>query len=182
MLGNGFNALFLTKVHNFSPVMAGSILSGAGILGGIAMLFIPAISDYLGRKPVIILCSIISGIFYLLFIFGDFSPAVMALIISISGIFGFGQMPLTVATIIAEAVPKRLHATAIGTSNFPSVIIGTLLMPMLGGWAADKWGLFCPLLIAAVAMLLIAVIMSIVPESAPRKVKTEKIASVEAAG
>ncbi|HUW63661.1 MAG TPA: hypothetical protein VMW83_03015, partial [Spirochaetia bacterium] len=72
-------------------------------------------------------------------------------------------------------VPQRLHATAIGTSNFIAVIIGTFIMPSLGGWAADKWGLTSPLIIAAAAILLVAVFMVMVPESAPRRLKTGNV-------
>ena len=175
MVSNSFNALFLTKVHHLSPVMAGSVLAGAGILGFAGQWICPAVSDFIGRKPVVIGCTIISFCASLFFIFGSFSPVILAVFISIAGFFGWGQLPLTVAIIIGEAVPQRLHATAIGTSNFIAVIIGTFIMPSLGGWAADKWGLTSPLIIAAAAILLVAVFMVMVPESAPRRLKTGNV-------
>ena len=174
-LSMGFNTLFLTTVRHFSPVLAGSILAGWGIVGFLGQLVLPGISDFIGRRKVIVISALISGIAYWIFFTGALNPGMLALVISICGFFGWGQLSLTTATAINEVVPERMHATAIGVVNFFGVIIGGTIMPAVGGLAAGKWGLSSPLMIAATLMILVAVFMVGVPETAPRKIGNQKL-------
>ena len=167
----GFNPLFLTKVRHLSPVLAGSVLSGWGIAGFAGQMVLPAISDVIGRKKIIIVSALIASLIYWVYITSNISPALLAVLISASGFFGWGQLSLAMATVVSETVPERLHGTAIGVANFFGVIVGTTVMPAVGGWAAGVWGLSTPLIIAAAAMLLVAFIMIAVPETAPRRGK-----------
>jgi MFS family permease len=162
-----FNTLFLTKVRHFTPLEAGSILSGWGILGFIGQITLTALSDRIGRKVTIITASLVSGIGFLLYIFGGYGSTALVILLSISGFFGWGQLSLTTATVVVEAVPKHLHGTAVGVAQFCGVIVGATLMPVVAGVVAGRWGLASSLAIAAVAMLLVAPLMWGIKETSP---------------
>ena len=71
------------------------------------------------------------------------------------------------ATIPSELVPER-RGGAIGFNVFVAAMVGTFLMPFIGGITAERVGLVAPILMAGVAVLLIAPAILTVPETAPR--------------
>ena len=166
-LGPGFSTLFLTHVRGFSLQDAGSILAISGVIGFAGAIFIPVLADLRGRKPTVIACSSIGGVAFLLFSIGNFGGSGLIGVLTLANFCIGGLSPLVGATIPSELVPLQ-RGTAIGFNVFVAAMIGTFLMPFIGGVASDNIGLVVPLLMAGVAVLLIGPVVVGVPETAPR--------------
>jgi MFS family permease len=64
----------------------------------------------------------------------------------------------------------EMCGAALGMTNFFAVVIGTALMPVIGGIVADHIGLAAALWLAVGAQILMAGLMIGVTETAPRLV------------
>ena len=72
---------------------------------------------------------------------GGYDIGMMRLLAGVSGFFGFGLSPIVIATCVSELVPGELRGSALGMTNFFAVIVGTAVMPVVGGIVADHFGL-----------------------------------------
>jgi len=167
-LSIGYNVLFLTKVRGFSLVEAGTIVSVWGLIGTAGQVFLPFASDYLGRRPVILLSALLCAITLAVYIAGGFDLGGMRLLAGASGFFGFGLGPIVIATCVSELVPEGMRGAALGMTNFFAVIMGTAVMPVVGGIVADHFGLGAALWLAVGAQIVMAVLVVGISETAPR--------------
>ncbi len=94
----------------------------------------------------------------------------MRVLAAASGFFGFGLSPLVIATCVSEQVPVTMRGTAIGITNFFAVLLGTAVMPTVGGIVADHFGLGASLWIAVGMQIAIGVFVLAITETAPRVV------------
>ena len=62
----------------------------------------------------------------------------MRLMAGMSGFFGFGLGPVVIAKGVSAAVPIETCGAALGMTNIFAVVIGTALMPLVGGIVADQ--------------------------------------------
>jgi MFS family permease len=166
-LGAGFSALFLTHVRGFSLNDAGSILAVSGIVGFAGAVLVPLIADLGGRKPTSVVCAVVGGVAFLTFALAQLNTVGLIVILTIANFCIGGVSPIVGATMPSELVPDR-RGTVIGFNVFVAALVGTFLMPFVGGLAADSIGLVVPLLMAGVAVLSIAPVVLGVPETAPR--------------
>src|SRR5579883_1231818 len=164
------NFLFLTKVRGFSTIDAGEIQTCWGLAGAAGSLVVSRASDWWGRRPAIFVSALISAVSAVLFLIGGFDKLSMQIVLGISGLTGFGLLPVVIATCVGEVVPDAMRGTALGVTNFFAVIIGTTLMPLLGGALADHFGIASALWIPIAAQLVIAAFIFTIPETAPRLV------------
>jgi MFS family permease len=166
-LSGGFSTLFLTTVRGYGLEGAGAILGISGIVGFGGAVFVPLLADVAGRKPIVLVCAVVGGLAFLVFGLVHLSSAGLIVALTLANFCIGGVSPLVGATIPSELAPERRGAT-IGFNVFVAAMIGTFLMPFLGGVAADRIGLVVPIVSAGLAMLLIAPVMVAVPETAPR--------------
>ncbi|WLH81757.1 MFS transporter [Pseudomonas sp. FP2335] len=162
-----FVALYLTQVVGLSLSTTGLIVSGWGFGGFIGMIAVPALSDRLGRKPVLIGCATLYGALMLLFAMSHAGPWVMFGILFAAGIFGFGIAPLFLAVIPSESVPSNMTGAAVGVPTGVSELIGGVLMPVIAGGLADFYGLAMPMLVVGAVSLAAAVVGLFLIETAP---------------
>lgn len=162
-----FVALYLTQVVGLSLSTTGLIVSGWGFGGFIGMIAVPALSDRLGRKPVLIGCATLYGALMLLFALSHAGPWVMFGILFAAGIFGFGIAPLFLAVIPSESVPSNMTGAAVGVPTGVSELIGGVLMPVIAGGLADVYGLAVPMLVVGAVSLAAAVVGLFLVETAP---------------
>ena len=140
VLESTFLTLFLTKVKGMTPIGAGAVISYGGIgafVGGIAF---PALSDWIGRKAVLLL-----------------------------GWMPLGIAPLYCATVPTESVSPALAATAVGMAMGFAELFGGVIMPPIGGYAADLLGLQAIFYICIGLALVSAFAALFLTETAPRK-------------
>ena len=167
-LSIGYNVLFLTKVRGFSLIEAGTVVSAWGLAGTAGQVLLPLASDFIGRRPVILSSALLCAATLAVYIVGGFDLTAMRLLSGASGFFGFGLGPIVIATCVSELVPERLRGAALGMTNFFAVIVGTAVMPVVGGIIADHFGLAAALELAvAVQIALVALVLGIA-ETAPR--------------
>ena len=167
-LSVGYNVLFLTKMRGFTLVEAGTVMSIWGFAGTAGQITLPLLSDYLGRRPVICLSALLCAATLAAYVMGGFDLGTMRLLAAASGYFGFGLSPIVIATCVSEAVPAQLRGSALGITNFFAVIVGTAVMPVVGGIVADHFGLASALVLAVVVQVAMAGLVLGIAETAPR--------------
>jgi len=167
-VGVVLNVLFLTRVMHTSPILAGQIIAYSGVAAIVGTLLLPALSDYIGRRPAILGGGLLSAVLLGLYILGHFPIGISAALLVANAFFQAVIIPLGSATCVAETVGDEARATAMGSVNFVGVIIGTLLLPLAAGVVADRFGLSTAYLIAVVAVATAGLLVLILPETAPR--------------
>jgi MFS family permease len=170
-LSIGYNVLFLTRVRHFSLIEAGTVVSAWGLVGTAGQVLLPLASDFIGRRPVIILSALLCAATLGIYVAGDFDIAGMRMLAGASGFFGFGLGPIVIATCVSELVPVEMRGAALGMTNFFAVVVGTAVMPVVGGIVADHFGLAAALWLAVGAQILMAALVIGIAETAPRVVE-----------
>jgi MFS transporter, ACS family, hexuronate transporter len=163
----GFMPLYLTKMRGFDPDTMSWLMATLGISAGIGSFVVPAISDYVGRKPVMIMVPLIGVILPLGAMFFQGSTWILAAIF----FFGWalnGTFSLFMATIPSETVDPKHTATVLGLVMGTGEILGGVIGPLAAGKIADLTSLNAPMWI----MLGLAIISGLLAlglrETAPR--------------
>lgn len=177
-LSIGYNVLFLTKVRHFSLIEAGTVVSAWGLVGTAGQVLLPLASDFLGRRPVIMLSALLCAATLGIYVVGDFDITGMRILAGASGFFGFGLGPIVIATCVSELVPPQMRGAALGMTNFFAVVLGTAIMPVVGGIVADQFGLPAALWLAVFAQILMAALVIGVAETAPRAVERRAVSAM----
>jgi len=168
-----FMPKFLIDIKQFSHDDMGKTMGAFGLGAIIWGAVVPALSDKLGRKPVVIFFFLMSMIMPLAVVyaanaFGSLAPLV------ILGATTMGCFPIVLATIPSETVPRQYLAQTLGLVMGIGELVGGFAAPAIAGWSADKFGLQAPFLIAAGASLVASIIAFLLIETAPVKVKKAK--------
>lgn len=162
-----FATLYLTEYRGLDLGTAGFIMSGMGFGGAIGMIVLGALSDHLGRRPVVITSMIIAGISYLFFLYVSPNPALLFVIILLGSFFGMGSSPIYLATIPTESVPKNIAGSAVAIPIALGEAFGAMGMPVIAGFFADKFDLSIPILIAGLAGIIAGIVGLVLIETAP---------------
>ncbi|AXU19615.1 MFS transporter [Novosphingobium sp. THN1] len=164
-----FMPLFLTKACGFDPDTMSWLMATLGISAGLGSFAVPAISDVIGRRPVMIFFSFLGVILPLGGLYYEGSAWVLAAIF----FFGWGLnglFPMFMATIPSESVDPRLTATLTGVVMGTGEVLGGVLSPFLAGTLADAYGLAAPLWLMLGCTVLAGFLTLGLIESAPRVV------------
>jgi ACS family hexuronate transporter-like MFS transporter len=165
-----FMPLYLTKVRGYDPQTMGWLMGSLGISATVASSAIPALSDRIGRRGVMIAMPAIAVVLPLAALFFVGSAGALA-ILFVVGWLVTGVFPLFMATVPSESVDVRYIASALGICMGTGELIGGVLSPFIAGYAADAVGLQAPVWI----MLGLAVVAFFVAlgirETAPRLVQ-----------
>lgn len=112
------------------------------------------------------------------YLVGGFDLGGMRLLAGTSGFFGFGLGPIVIATCVSELVPEELRGAALGMTNFFAVMVGTAVMPVVGGIVADHFGLAAALWLAVGAQIAMAALVVGISETAPRVVARREVSAL----
>jgi MFS family permease len=174
LLNNTFLPLYLVKVGGYPATQMGFMMSLLGVGGCAASLILPALSDRIGRKPVLL-----GG-----FILGLATPLGVLLAPQHTGVLiatlaigscVLGCTPLTITIVPSDSVDSRSLARAIGLTSASSAIVGGVVMPAVAGRLADSYGLQVPIWITLGAML-VGIVVASALEKIPRAVNFTPIA------
>ena len=162
-----FTPLYLIQVRGFDQRHMSWIMSSFGVASMAVAFLVPGSSDRFGRKPVIIVASLLGLVLPLglLFITGTQLVPIIACIAvgaALSGVF-----PLAMATIPSEIVGPARTATALSLTMGISEILGGVLAPSVAGKVADLKGLGMTLWIVAGLVVAIIVLAAMLRETAP---------------
>jgi predicted MFS family arabinose efflux permease len=162
-----FMPLYLTQVRGYAPETMGWLMGTLGISATIGSFLVSGISDYTGRKPVMILMPFIGVILPLGAMFYEGSVWIMAFIFFIG--WGLnGIFPLFMATVPSESVDPLHTATVVGLCMGIGEIVGGVFSPTLAGYAADQAGLQAPLWIMLGITIIAGLLAMGLRETAPR--------------
>jgi len=162
-----FMPLFLTRARGFSPEHMGWLMAVLGVSASLGGFLLPALSDRVGRKPVMVIVPAVSAALPLaaLFFHGEFWALAALFFVG----WGLNSLfPLAMAAIPAETVDVRYTSTALAFVMGAGEVIGGVLGPAGAGVAADSYGLGAPLwimLVLCAASMLLALCLK---ETAPR--------------
>ncbi len=162
-----FMPLYLTQVRKYDAQTMGWLMGTLGISATIGAFAISALSDRVGRRPLLIVMPLIAVILPLGAMYFDGSVWGLAAIFfvgwGVNGVF-----PLFMATVPSESVPAHHMAAALGICMGTGEILGGVLAPSLAGSIADRAGLQAPLWLMLAVALVAAVLALGLRETAPR--------------
>ncbi len=164
-----FMPLFLTKERGFDPETMGWLMATLGISAGLGSFVVPAISDAIGRRPVMIFFAFLGVTLPLGGLYFEGSTWTLAAIF----FFGWGLnglFSMFMATIPAESVDPRLTATLTGVVMGTGEVLGGVLAPFIAGALADVYGLSAPLWLMFACAVMAGICTLGLIESAPRVV------------
>src|SRR5260221_685806 len=165
-----FDQLFLTQVRGFSKLDAGSIAAVWGFAGAAGQVVLPLVSDQWGRRPVTLAASLGCAAALIAYLTGGFDRTGMQLLLGVTGFCGFGILPIVLATCVSESVAEDVRGAVLSVTNFFAVIIGTTLMPLVGGGIAELFGLTGAMWILVARQLVVAAFILAATATAPRVV------------
>jgi predicted MFS family arabinose efflux permease len=164
----------LVTFRGYSQAEAGDAFAIMGLNAAICGFLVPAFSDFVGRKPALILFCFVGmvgplGALY----FGGSIGGIAALLFI--GWAGTGAFPLFMGVVPGESVPRALAASAMGLVVMVGELVGGVAMPWFAGRIADETTLAAPFTIAAVCAFCGGITALFLQETAPRKVGTPAI-------
>jgi MFS transporter, ACS family, hexuronate transporter len=162
-----FTPLYLIQVRGFDQRHMSWIMSSFGMASMAVAFLVPGSSDRFGRKPVIIVASLMGLVLPLGLLFSSGTQilplmACIAVGSALSGVF-----PLAMATIPSEIVGPTRTATALSLTMGISEILGGILAPSVAGKVADLKGLSMTLWILVGLVVAIIVLAAMLRETAP---------------
>ncbi|MGG2396601.1 MFS transporter [Pseudomonas sp. SH1-B] len=160
-----FTPTFLVNSRGFSASTMGSLMSCLGVAWVVWGFGVAAISDRIGRRPTLVLFSLIAACCPLVLLYAPDAYSLGALLLLTYT--GLGCFTLFMATIPAETVPSNSIATAIGLVMGIGELVGGFVSPTLAGFAADSFGLPVVMWISCAGALLSALFSLFLRETAP---------------
>jgi MFS transporter, ACS family, hexuronate transporter len=162
-----FMPLYLTHVRQYEVQTMGWLMGALGISATVGAFVISALSDRIGRRPLMIFTPFVGVILPLAAMYFQGSVWVLAGIFfvgwGVTGIF-----PLFMATVPSESVDPRHTATVLGICMGTGEIVGGVLAPFIAGYAADRTGLAAPLMMMIGLALCSGLLAFGLRETAPR--------------
>ncbi len=163
-----FAPMYLADIMNIDTVQRGLITSIMGAIFIVIQLFIPAMSDKFGRKPILVVSFIACVISPL----GMWLAAGMFVSVILYCIFGGvpGSLTGIWSTVIPmETLPNDLKASAGGIILGLSELCGGTVWPLIAGGIADSLGGIPMIMMIAAMLLVVCVILSsLLKESNPK--------------
>ena len=169
LIAGGFLPLFLTEVRGFSPVAMSRLMSVLGLSAALFAFVAPAISDRIGRRPVMIVLCLMSVGSPLAALYFD-GPVVVLGALMFIGWVGTGAFPLFMGVIPMETISFRYAATSMGLVILVGELLGGFFGPTLAGRAADLTTLATPIMIAGGCAFAAGLLCFFLKETAPRRV------------
>jgi len=163
-----FLPLYCVRVLRMTATNMSVVMSAIGAAGVLSALLVPALSDRIGRKTVMIVFSFGAVVASMapLYVGNGLVPLIALVFV---GCLTLGTVPLFMATIPLESVPSGDAASATALVMGVGQISGGFLGPALGGVLADRWGLPVPLWMATGAAVLAGLLALRLTETAPRR-------------
>lgn len=136
-----------------AAAQTGLILAVTGASSAIAALMVGPVSDRIGHKRMLVLCTALSGLMC-------FPQAVAGsvgqlLAMRVVAGFGAGGMMPAMNAMVAVLVPRNNLGQAYGITTMASAL-GWTTGPVLGGWMASALGLRAPFLVMGGLLLVVA--------------------------
>jgi MFS family permease len=175
VLGWVFLPLVYENYLHIPSEEASWLMALLGISAAVFAFIVPGLSDKLGRKPVVIVFSLI-GVIYPLAVLNYTGSAIVLGIVIFIGWSASGVFPLFMATIPSETIPAKYVATSLGLIVGVGEVVGGAGGPPLAGKLADLYGLQAPMYMAIVCAIAGGLLAMGLKETAPVKVGARNLA------
>jgi ACS family hexuronate transporter-like MFS transporter len=162
-----FAPLYLIQVRGFDKRHMSWVMSSFGVSSMAVAFLVPGSSDRFGRKPVILVASLLGLMLPLGLLFTSGTQIVPLIACIAVGAAQSGVFPLAMATIPSEIVGPARTATALSLTMGVSEILGGVLAPSVAGKVADLKGLDMTLWILVGIVAAIIVLAAMLRETAP---------------
>ncbi len=130
--------LYITRVHDFSPVFAASVVSVIFIGWGIGSPIMGWLSDKLQRRKPIILGSILMSMLFMSIML--YMPLSSSMLFVTAFLYGMSNVGVSICYASAcELAPEAHTGTALGLTNMASIILGALFQPLVGLLLDMQW-------------------------------------------
>jgi MFS family permease len=162
-----FLPIYLVQSRGLTPGQMSIVMAATGVGSALSGLIVPALSDRLGRRPMLALFALVGVIAPVTAVLFGGSLPVMCLLMGI-GFLALGTASLYMAVVPAETIPPAYLATTIGFIVGVGEIAGGFGGPGLAGIAADRFGASTPFWMAVAACIIASGLALLVNETAPR--------------
>jgi predicted MFS family arabinose efflux permease len=169
-----FLPLYLVQVRHLSPIEMGLVMTGGGVAALVGGFGVPAVSDHIGRKPVIAAFGLVGATLPIVCILGAVPVAVLACLYAAVSL-AFALPNLTIMTVSAESVGLRDRGAALGLVQGVAEIVGGFSAPALVGIVADQTSLAAAPLIAGACALGVTLLSLLLTETAPSKLPASAV-------
>lgn len=160
---------YLIDYLHLEPQQMGFVMSAIGLGGFLGQLIMPAISDRIGRKPVVLGSFVATGIFLWLLMSTGNEPVRLFLMLFLTIFFNFSMICMTVGPLTNEAVPAALTSTATGLVVGIGEVFGGGVAPSLAGFIAQHFGIEKTMYLALGAVVIGFVVALLLKETAPAR-------------
>lgn len=162
---------YLTDYLKLTPQDMGFVASAIGFGGCIGQFAMPALSDFIGRKPTILLSYLLAAVFTYLFTqAGAESLPTLFWLLFFAALFNFSALATLAGPVAAEAAPVGMVAATAGLVIGAGEVFGGGIAPIIAGRIADASGIESVFTFTIAGLLVGFVIALFLKETAPRKV------------
>jgi len=159
---------FFVEVAGNSLVNAGFIVGITGVFGIVWTIVVPKVSDFMGRKPALVMWFLIYAIMPFV-MFGASTSWTAIFLYALLGAIPGSIFPFFQAIIPSETLPNFMLGTASGLIIGLSEIIGGSLWPAAAGVVAGSTGIPSVILVAGFVSIIAAVLSLFLKESKGKK-------------
>jgi MFS family permease len=161
--------IYLSNYLHLSPIQVGLVTSAIGFGGFVGQWVLPALSDIFGRRPMAVLGFVGGAAFVYLFIHIGAAPLPLFGALFGATVFSFGLLSLLTGPVAAESAPPGMVSTAAGLIIGVGEIFGGGLALLVAGYVIATYGIQYMLYLALGGLVVGAILMLGLAETAPRK-------------
>lgn len=132
---------YLTDYIGLDMESMSIVLSFLGLGGLVGMIGIPALSDFFGRKNVMVFALMIELIFLVILAQGTKDIGMLSLCLFVISCMNSGVVAVIIGPLISETVPISIAATATGLVVGLGEIVGGAIAPAVAGAIAERFGI-----------------------------------------
>jgi len=182
-LTNVFAPIYITRAAGQQATTAGFLLGASGLGSFFIGFVLPAVSDRVGRKRIMMLMAAMCTVIPLALLVPSLyaAPWLLAAILFMTN-GGQGLASLIMVLVPTESVPSQFAATSIGLATLVGEVFGATAAPVLAGALAEKYGLATPMWMAAGGALLIFIVAMFLRETAKVRTAVEQPETTAALG
>ncbi len=172
---------YLTDHVRLTTLQMGSVMAGLGVGGLMGGIAIPAVSDYIGRRPATVLSFLCLGLsVYCFSLLGGENQFGLFLCLAGAAFFGNGVLSLLTGPVATEAVPAGLTSSAIGLCSGAGELLGAGVGSILAGLFAKHFGIAIIPMFTLGGLGLGLVASLFLRETAPRRLRAAGVVRTSA--
>lgn len=138
---SAFMPNYLTDHLGLGMDQMGLVLSGLGVGSFVGMVVVPALSDRLGRKPVMLVALVIELAALWMLANTGADPVRLFAVLFVATFMNAGVVAINVGPLTSAAVPPHLATSAIGIVIGLGEIVGGAVAPAVAGFLAQNMGI-----------------------------------------